>query len=50
MTLYVAYMKFKAGTNPLQGLEAFERRKTFEHPEQATVIGEFWVNAPEAMP
>lgn len=50
MTLYVAYMKFKAGTNPLQGLEAFERRKTFQHPEQATLIGEFWVNAPESMP
>jgi hypothetical protein len=50
MQLYVAYMKFKAGTNPLQGLEAFERRKTFEHPHNATLVGEFWVNAPPEMP
>ncbi len=50
MALYVAYMKFKAGTNPLQGLAAFERRKTFEHPHRASVVGEFWVNAPENMP
>lgn len=50
MTLYVAYFKFKPGTNVLQGLEAFERRKTFEHPEQANVIGEYWVNAPEDQP
>ncbi len=50
MTLYVAYFKFKPGTNVLQGMEAFERRKPFEHPEQASVIGEYWVNAPEGMP
>ena len=50
MQLYVAYMKFKAGTNSLQGLEAFERRKTFEHPHNATLVGEFWVNAPPEMP
>lgn len=50
MPLYVAYFKFKAGTNALQGLAAFERRKTFEHPHQATLIGEFWVNAPEDQP
>lgn len=50
MTLYVAYLKFKEGANPLLGLEAFERRKTFEHPHMANVIGEFWVNAPENLP
>ncbi len=50
MTLYVAYFHFKPGTNVLQGLEAFERRKTFEHPSQANVLGEYWVNAPEGMP
>lgn len=50
MTLYVAYFKFKPGTNVLQGFEAFERRKTFEHPEHATVLGEYWVNAPEDQP
>ncbi len=50
MALYVAYLKFKEGANPLLGLEAFERRKTFEHPRQATVIGEFWVNAPAELP
>jgi hypothetical protein len=48
--LYVAYFQFKPGTNALQGLDAFERRKTFEHPHQATVLGEFWVNAPESKP
>lgn len=50
MPLYVAYLKFKPGTNALQGLEAFERRKTFEHPPQAELVGEFWVNAPEDQP
>ena len=50
MPLYVAYFQFKPGTNALQGLAAFERRKTFEHPPQANVIGEYWVNAPETMP
>jgi hypothetical protein len=50
MTLYVAYLKFREGTDPLQGLQAFERRKTFEHPAQAHVVGEFWVNAPAHMP
>lgn len=50
MGLYVAYFKFKPGTNVLQGLEAFERRKSFEHPHMATVHGEFWVNAPEDQP
>ena len=50
MAVYVAYFRFKPGTNALQGLAAFERRKTFEHPPQATVLGEFWVNAPEGEP
>lgn len=50
MALYVAYFNFKPGTNVLKGLEAFERRKTFQHPPQATVLGEYWVNAPEGMP
>ncbi|OAI43386.1 hypothetical protein AYO38_10835 [bacterium SCGC AG-212-C10] len=50
MPLYVAYLAFKPGTNPLMGLQAFERRKTFEHPHMATVLGEYWVNAPEGMP
>lgn len=50
MALYVAYFRFKPGTNALQGLAAFERRKTFVHPPQATVLGEYWVNAPEGDP
>jgi hypothetical protein len=50
MALYVAYFRFKPGTNALQGLEAFERRKTFEHPPQANVLGEYWVSAPEDQP
>jgi hypothetical protein len=50
MALYVACFRFKPGANPLQGLEAFERRKSFEHPHMATVVGEFWVNAPEDQP
>ncbi len=48
--LYVAYLKFRPGTSPLEGLQAFERRKTFQHPPQATLVGEFWVNAPVDMP
>jgi hypothetical protein len=50
MALYVAYFQFKPGTNVLRGLEAFERRKTFEHPRQASLIAELWVNAPEGLP
>ncbi len=50
MALYVAYFTFKPGTNVLRGLEAFERRKRFEHPRQARVITELWVNAPEGFP
>lgn len=50
MTLWVAYLTFKPGTNPLTGLTAFERRRTFEHPRQATVLGEYWVNAPPGQP
>ncbi|PFG74544.1 hypothetical protein [Tepidiforma thermophila] len=50
MALYVAFFRFKPGTNVLQGLEAFERRKTFRHPRQARVLAELWVNAPEGLP
>jgi hypothetical protein len=50
MALWVAYFRFKPGANVLQGLEAFERRKSFEHPPRATVVGEFWVNAPPDQP
>lgn len=50
MPLWVAYFTFKPGTDVLQGLAAFERRKSFEHPPQATVIGEYWVNAPGNLP
>ncbi len=50
MSLWVAYFTFKPEINPLMGLAAFERRKTFEHPPQATVLGEYWVNAPAGMP
>jgi hypothetical protein len=48
--LYVAYFKFKSGTNALQGLAAFERRQAFEHPHRAAVLGEYWVNAPATEP
>jgi hypothetical protein len=50
MPLYVAYFRFRPGTNALKGLEAFERRKTFQHPPQAKLMGEYWVNAPEGDP
>ena len=50
MPLWVAYLRFREGTNVLQGVQAFERRKGFVHPEQAQVIGEFWVNAPADQP
>lgn len=50
MSLYVAYFRFKAGTGVFQGLEAFERRKSFHHPRQANVLGEYWVNAPADQP
>lgn len=50
MALWVAYFTFKPGTNLLQGMAAFERRKTFEHPHMATVVCEFWVSAPADKP
>ncbi len=50
MALYVAYFTFKPGTSVLQGLEAFERRKSFQHPRGADVLTELWVNAPEGFP
>ena len=45
MALYVAFFRFRSDANPLLGMAAFERRKTFEHPPQATVLGEYWVSA-----
>lgn len=50
MPLWVAYLSFRPGTNVMQGLAAFERRKTFEHPHMANVLGEYWVNAPADKP
>lgn len=50
MALWVAYFRFKPGTGLVEGLAAFERRKTFVHPSKATVLGEFWVNAPPGEP
>lgn len=50
MALWVAFLRFKEGTTPLAGLQAFERRKSFTHPPQARVLGEYWVNAPQGMP
>ncbi len=50
MPLYVAYFRFKPGSGLGAGLEAFERRKTFEHPERARIAGEYWVNAPGDLP
>jgi len=50
MPLWVGFLRFKEGTTPLAGLQAFERRKSFVHPPQATVLGEYWVNAPQGMP
>jgi hypothetical protein len=50
MALWVAYLKFKPGTNVLQGLVAFERRKDFQHPAHTEVLGEYWVNAPADQP
>jgi len=48
--LWVALFRFREGADLVAGMKAFERRKTFEHPRQAEVIGEFWVNAPPGEP
>ena len=45
MPLFVAYFRFKQGAGVMDGLVAFERRKTFKHPARAKVLGEYWVNA-----
>ncbi|MCA9822506.1 MAG: hypothetical protein R3C29_06360 [Dehalococcoidia bacterium] len=45
MALYVAFFRFKPGTDLGAGLEAFERRKAFSHPPRASVLGEYWVQA-----
>lgn len=50
MALWVAYLSFKSGAGVFEGMAAFERRKTFQHPPQATVLGEYWVNAPAERP
>jgi hypothetical protein len=50
MPLFVAFFSFRSDANPLQAMEAFERRKTFEHPPQANVLGEYWVSAAEGAP
>ncbi len=50
MALYVAYFRFRPGSGLLQGMAAFERRKAFQHPPRATVLGEYWVNAPPDQP
>lgn len=50
MALYVAYLSFKPDMSLLQGVQAFERRKTFQHPSRATLLGEYWVNAPQDRP
>jgi hypothetical protein len=50
VALWVAYFRFRQGAGLGQGLEAFERRKTFEHPPRATLLGEYWVNAPQDQP
>ncbi|MCC6420584.1 MAG: hypothetical protein IT429_20290 [Gemmataceae bacterium] len=50
MPLWVAFFRFKPGASALHGLAAFERRKSFVHPHQATVLGEYWVNAPAGEP
>jgi hypothetical protein len=31
-------------------MQAFERRKTFEHPRNARLLGEYWVNAAAGEP
>ena len=46
MALYVAFFRFKPGTDLIAGIEAFERRKAFTHPPQAKVLGEYWIQAP----
>ena len=50
VALYVAFFRFKPGTDLVAGLQAFERRKSFVHPPQATVLGEYWVQAGAADP
>jgi hypothetical protein len=50
MALWVAYFRFRAGSGLGEGMQAFERRRTFEHPPRATLLGEYWVNAPIDQP
>ncbi len=50
MALYVAFFRFKPGSNLVAGMEAFERRKEFTHPPQARLLGEYWVQATDDDP
>jgi hypothetical protein len=50
MALYVAFFRFREGMGLVEGMQAFERRKTFTHPPRAAVVAEFWVNAPAGLP
>lgn len=50
MALYVAYFSFRPGSSVAQGLLAFERRRGFQHPPRARVLGEYWVAAPADKP
>ena len=50
MALWVAFFRFRQGAGLGQGMQAFERRKTFQHPARSTLLGEFWVNAPVGEP
>ncbi len=44
MPLYMAYMTFKEGTTTEQGMQAYIRRLSYEYPQRAEFIGEYWVN------
>ena len=44
MGLYVAFFRMKPGADLASGMQAFQRRQTFVHPERATLHGEYWVN------
>ncbi|GBD22785.1 hypothetical protein HRbin29_00429 [bacterium HR29] len=50
MPLFVAFLSFKPGSSLAQGMAAFERRKTFQHPPRARLLGEYWVAAPPDKP
>jgi hypothetical protein len=37
-------MTFKEGTTTEQGMAVYLRRLSYQYPERATVLGEYWVN------